>query len=212
MDLYRAIIRRFDPGAWQADVELIGAPAGLLAGVPVAAGLGPALLPAGAKVWVALGSAGSPAAGLVLAPYGQPPAPWVSSRLLRPTIVTAEQIALTGCTATSFVNVDGLSLTLTLETAGAALLLLAATGHISSSGVSYTLACYHDDGHETTQLTPVETVGGPGAAVDETWGLTWLGLQSGIAAGEHTFVLKHRVSSGQAVLERARLVAVAVGA
>jgi NADH:ubiquinone oxidoreductase subunit E len=34
----------------------------------------------------------------------------------------------------------------------------------------------------------------------------------GIAPGEHTFVLKHKVSAGQGVLQRGRMLAVAVGA
>jgi len=210
MRIQRGIIRRFDPATWQADVELVGAPTALLPGVPVASDLGPALVSAGSKVWLCLSEEGNPADGAVLAPYGAVPPPWVTSRLWKPTVATAERMAVVTCGSTSFVNVTDLAVSLTLETAGTVLLLLAANGYICNSGMTYTLAFYHDDAHETTQLTPYEAVGGTNAAVNEAWSLSWLGLQTAIAAGTHTFVLKHKVSSGQGVLQRGRIVAIAM--
>lgn len=207
MHMQRAIVRRFDPSTWQADLELTGAPTALLPGVPVAAHLGPALLAPGCQVWVCLSGEGNPADGAVLAPFGAPPAPWVSSRLWRPTIATAERTSLAACNSTSFVAVPGLSVTVALEVTGTVLLLLAATGYISNNGITYTLAFYHDDAHETTQLTPVEDLGSAVADVNEPWNLTWLALQSGVAAGNHTYLVKHRVSAGQANLQRGRIVA-----
>ncbi len=210
MQIHRGIIRNFDPATWRADVELLGALTGLLPGVAVAAHLGADLVAAGAKVWVCLSDEGNPADGAVLAPYGAAPAPWVTSRLWKPTLLTAERTAALTCSSTSFVAASGLSLTVALEVPGTVLLLLAATAQLGSNGITYTVAFYHDDGHETTQLTPVQAVGGSGAGAGEAWPLAWLALQAGVAAGTHTFDLKHHVSSGQATLQRARVVAIAM--
>jgi len=210
MRIERGIIRGFDPGSWRASIELVGAPAALLAGVPVAGDLGPELLALGSQVWVCLSGEGNPADGAVLVPYGAAPAPWVTSRLWKPTLVTAERTSSLLCSSTSFVTVPGLSLPVTLEVPGSVLLLLAATGSATAAGISYTLAFYHDDSHESTQLSPIETAGGSGAPANENWTLTWLALQTAIAAGEHTFTLRHRVTSGQATLQRARVLALAM--
>lgn len=211
MHITRGIIRAFNSAAWQADVEIVGAPTSLLAGVPVAADLGPDLLPPGSKVWVCLSEEGNPADGAVLASYGAAPSPWVTARMWKPGFVAAERTAPVSCSSTAFVDVPDLSVTLTLEVAGNVLLFLAATGELAASGIAYTLAFYHDDAHETTQLSPVETVGGPGAAASGAWNLAWLALQTGVAPGDHTFVLKHRVSAGGATLHRGRVVAIAYG-
>lgn len=211
MHIARGIIRGFNPAAWQADVEIVGAPTSLLAGVPVAADLGPDLLPPGSKVWVCLSEEGNPADGAVLAPYGAAPSPWVTARMWKPGLATAERAAAVSCSSTDLVNVPDLGVTLTLEVPGNVLLFLAATGELAASGIAYTMAFYHDDAHEVTQLSPIETVGGPGAAAGEAWNLAWLALQSGVAPGDHTFVLKHRVSGGGATLARGRVVAIACG-
>jgi hypothetical protein len=208
MHLTHGIIRRFDPTAWRAEVELVGAPGALLPGVPVGAHLGPELLPPGAAVWLCLSDEGNPADGAVLAPYGGPPAPWVTSRLWRPSLAVASLSAPVACTATAYEEVAGLRLGLTLDATSSVLLLLAATGRLDQTGSTHTLAFFHDDGHEATELSPVETVGGPGAPATEDRALTWLALQSGVVAGSHSFALKHRVSAGQATLQQARVVAV----
>ena len=207
MHIERGIIRSFDPATWRADVEIMGAPTALLTGVPVAADLGPALLPAGTRVWVCLSEEGNPGDGAVLAPYGTIPAPWVTSRLWRPTLATVERSTLVACNSTSYVDVGGLNVTLAIETTSTVLLWLAATGYLSNNGITYTLAFYHADGHESTELTPVEAVGGPGAGANTTWSLAWLAIQPGVAPGTHTFVLRHKVSGGQANLQRGRVVA-----
>ncbi len=211
MQIERGIIRNFDPTTWRADVELMGAHTALLAGVPVAGNLGPGLLATGTRVWVCLSAEGNPLDGAVLVPYGGAPVPWVSSRLWKPSLVTAERTTLASCTSASFVNVPGLSLGLSLEVTSSVLLLLAATGFLSNGDITYSLAFYHDDAHETTQLTPIEAIGGAGAAASEYYALAYMGLQTDVAPGAHTFVLKHRVSSGQGNLQRGRVVALAMG-
>jgi len=211
MQIERGIIRRFDPAVWRADVEILGGHTALLPGVPVSAALGPDLLAPGTRVWVCLSGEGNPADGAVLAPYGAAPAPWVTSRLWKPTVATAERNGVLACSSTTYVAVSDLSITVGLEATGTVLLLLAAIGYLSTGGINYVLSFFHEDEHETTQLTPVETVGGSGSAANETWSLGWLALQSGVAAGTHTFVLKHRVSGGQANLQRGRVVAVVCG-
>ena len=205
MEIQRATIRRFDEAAWQADLELAGAPGALLVGVPVAATIGPALVTPGSRVWVLCPGQGSPADGLVLAPYGAPPVPWVSSRLWKPALATTELSGPQACASPAFVDVPGLQLALAVEVTSTVLLLLAAGGTLAA-GAAYELAFYHDDGHETTQLTPVAPVGG------ERWALTWLAMQTIVAPGAHTFTLKHRASGGQGVTEVARVVAVAASA
>ncbi len=205
MELQRATIRRFDAVLWQADLELAGAPGALLAGVPVAATIGPELLAPGSRVWAVLATPGSPADGLVLAPYGAPPAPWVTSRLWKPALATAGLAGPQACTSPSFADVPGLQLALSLEVTSTVLLLLAASGTVAA-GAAYSLAFYHDDGHESTQLAPV-------AAVSCTpWALAWLATQTTVAPGTHTFTLMHRASGGEAVMEVAKVVAVAASA
>ncbi len=211
MEIYRAIVRHFDPATWRADLELAGAHTALLTGVPVAADLGEDLVSPGTRVWVCLSGEGNPADGTVLVPYGAPPSPWVTSRLLRPTLATAERTAPAPCSSAAFDDVPGLALSLTLVVEGTVLLLLAATGSVGGSGASYTLALYHDDEHETTQLAPMETVGGPGADGGESWNLSWWALQAAVAAGTHTFLLKHCASGGEGVLVRGRVLAVVTG-
>jgi hypothetical protein len=207
----RGIVRGFDPATWRATVELAGAHTALLEGVPVAADLGPDLLAAGSRVWVCLSGEGNPADGALLVPYGGVPAPWVTSRLWKPALVTAEQLSPVACTSTAFVTIAGLSVTLSLEVTSRVLLLLAATGRLVQSGITYTLSFFHDDAHEATQLLPAESAGGAGAGANQSWCLAWLALQSGIAPGVHTFRLKHRVSAGEAAFERGRVVALAMG-
>lgn len=204
MHIQRATIRRFDPSTWRADLELAGAPAALLAGVPVAATLGPQLAAPGRRVWILLSDEGNPAGGAVLAPCGAPPPPWVSSRLWKPTLATAELASPQACASPSFVDLPGLQLALTIETASAVLLLLAAAGSLAA-GAAYRLAFYHDDAHESTQLTPVAAPGG------ERWALAWLALQTAVAPGDHTFALKHCVTGGAATVEAARVVALVAG-
>ena len=211
MPIQRATLRSFNPATWRANVELVGAPTALLEGLPVAASLGPDLLAPGTRVWVYLSEEGNPADGAVVVPYGAPPAPWVTSRLWRPALATAQLAGAVPCTSTAYVSVAGLQVSLDLEATSTALLLLAATGSLATGGITYTLAFFHDDAHETTEVLPAEAVGGSGATGNETWALTWLALQTGVAPGAHTFVLKHRVSSGQAVLEQARVVGIAMG-
>lgn len=67
MEIKRALIRRFDPATWRADVELAGAPMALLVGVPVAANLEAALLTPGRRACVLLSGEGNPADCVVLA-------------------------------------------------------------------------------------------------------------------------------------------------
>lgn len=210
MHIQRGIIHSFDPATWRANVELLGAHTALLEGVPVAAGLGPDLLAAGTRVWVYLSEEGNPTDGAVLAPYGAPPGPWVTSRLWRPALATAQLASAVACTSTVYTSVAGLQVSLDLEVTSTVLLLLAATGSLAAGGITYTLAFFHDDAHETTELLPPEAVGGAGADGNESWALTWLALQTGVAPGQHTFVLKHRVTAGQALLERGRVVGIAM--
>jgi len=211
MHIARGIIRSFDPATWRANVELLGAHTALLAGVPVAANLGPDLLAGGSKVWVCLSDEGNPADGAVLVPYGAAPSPWVTSRLWRPTLASAERATALSCTSTAYVDVAELQVSLDLEVTSSVLLLLAATGHLAAGAISYTLAFFHDDAHETTLLAPFQSVGGAGAPGNESWALTWLALQTAVAAGTHSFVVKHRVSAGEAVLHCGRIVALAMG-
>lgn len=210
MPLQRATIHTFDPITWRAEVELAGAPTALLPGVPVAADLGPDLLAPGARVWLDLSAEGNPADSLVLAPCGAP-APWVTARLWRPAPATAVLAGAAVCTATAYERVAGLTVTLSLAVTGSVLLLLAATGRLEQAGVRYTLAFHHDDAHELTLLAPEAAVGGPGAGAGERWALTWLALQRGIAPGEHTFTLRHCASGGAVAVERALIVALAMG-
>ena len=210
MELVRGIVHSFDPTAWRATVELLGAPGALLAGVPVSAALAPELLPSGAPVWLCLDAYGGAASAAVLAPVGGTPAPWVSSRLWKPARAGAERSATLACTSPTYIAVAGLSVDLTVEVPSTVLLLLAACGHLDSANITYYLAFYHEDGHESTQLTPQESVGGTNAANNENWGLSWFALQEGVAPGTHTFVLKHRVSANSATLQRGRILALAM--
>lgn len=203
MSIHRATIRRFDPLTWQADVELAGAPTALLAGVPVAACLGEALLAPGSRAWVWLSDEGNPADAVVLAPWGGPPAPWVTSRLWRPALASAALTAPAACASPTFIAVPGLSVGLTVEVESAVLLLLAATGTLAP-GAAYSVAFWHDDAHEATPLAPAATLGA------ERWALTWLGLQTAVAAGSHTFTVRHCVAGGGATMEQARLLAMAM--
>ncbi len=212
MELQRATIRRFDAATWQADVELVGAHTALLSGVPVATSLGAALVAPGSQVWVCLSAEGNPADAAIVAPWGAPPGPWVSSRLWRPTLVSAERTDPLTCSSATFAEVPGLAVTLAVEVESMVLLGLVATVHLETAGCSYGLAFHHDDGHEATALTPAAALGGPGAAAGERRPLAWLALQTAIAPGEHTFRLKHRVADGEAVLEAARVVALVAAA
>lgn len=202
MSIHRATIRRFDPATWQADVELAGAPAALLAGVPVAAGLGEVLLAAGTRVWLWLQPGGNPADALVLAPEGVP-LPWVTSRLWQPTVACAALASPAACASASLVAVPGLSLTVAVEVESRVLLLLAATGTLSAGG-AYSVAFFHDDAHETAPLAPVATVG------NEHWALAWLAVASGVAPGSHTFTVGHCVAGGGATMEQAQAMALAM--
>mgnify|MGYP000197514400 FL=1 len=211
MYIERGIIRSFDPGTWQASVELAGAHTALLSGVPVAADLASDLLAPGTRVWLCLSEEGNPADAAVLVPYGTAPAAWVTSRLWKPALASASRTSAVTCSATAYEAVPGLSVSLTLEAAGSVLLLAAACGYLVSPGITYALAFFHHDGHEATELVPGEEIGGTGASAGESVTLCALALQSGVPAGTHTFVLKHRVSAGSAVLGRGRIVALAMG-
>jgi len=201
MSIHRATIRRFDPATWKADVELAGSPTALLAGLPVAADLGEALLAPGSRAWVWLSDGGNPADAVVLAPWGEPPEPWVTSRLWKPALVTAALAAPAACLSATFEAVPGLSVTLALEVGSRVLLLLAAAGTLAP-GAAYSAAFYHDDAHEATQLAPVATLAA------EHWALSWLALQTAVAPGTHTFVVKHAVTGSGAMVAAARVVAI----
>lgn len=203
MSIHRATIRSFDPLAWQADVELAGAPTALLAGVPVAANLGEALLAPGSRAWVLLSGEGNPADAVVLAPWGAPPVPWVTSRLWRPALASATLPAPVACTSPTFIAVAGLSVGLSVEVESTVLLLLAAAGTLAP-GATYAIAFWHDDPHEATPLAPAAALGG------EQWALTWLGLQAAVAPGSHSFAVRHRVTGGGATMEQALLLALAM--
>ena len=210
MELVRGIVHSFDPATWRASVELLGAPGALLAGVPVSAALGPHLLAAGTPVWLCLEDMGGVAARAVLAPMGGAPAAWVTSRLWKPARASAERSTPAACTSTTYTAVSGLSVEISLDVRSSVLLLLAACGHLDSANITYYLAFFHDDGYESTQLTPQESVGGTNAANNENWGLSWFALQEAVAPGTHTFVLKHRVSAHSATLQRGRIMALAM--
>jgi len=210
MALLRGIIRAFDPATWRATVELVGAPGALVEGIPVSTALGKDLLGPGTPVWLGTGDGANPADAIVLAPYSGAPVPWVSSRLWKPARATAERTSTLACSSTSYVAVTGLSVGVTVEVSSTILLLLAACGQLDSAGSTYYLALYHEDGHESTQLSPIEAVGGSNAPSNASWDLSWFAIQGGVAPGTHTFLLKHRVSSGSATLQRGRIVALAM--
>ncbi|MDI7276011.1 MAG: hypothetical protein QME94_08520 [Anaerolineae bacterium] len=211
MHIQRAIVRSFDAGTWRASVEILGAHTALLTGVPVAGDLGPGLLPPGTRVWVCLSEEGNPADAAVLVPYGAVPSPWVTSRLWRPTLASAVRSSPVTCSATAYEPVPGLSVSLAIEVASTVLLLMAGSGYLATAGISYTLALFHDDAHESSELAPVVEIGGSGAAAGPGQSLAALALQSGVQPGTHTFVVRHRVSAGSAVLSRGRVVALAMG-
>jgi len=201
MSIHRVTIRRFDPATWKADVELAGAPMALLTNVPVAAGLGEVLLAPGSRAWMWLEGGGNPADAVVLAPEGAPRA-WVTSRLWRPTVASVALAAPAACASPSFVAVPGLSVDVAVEVESSVLLLLAAAGTLAPGAV-YSAALYHDDAHEASQLAPVATLAA------EHWALSWLALQAAVAPGTHTFAVRHAVAGSGAVVDAARLVAIA---
>ncbi len=210
MHIERGIVRSFDTATWRASVEIAGAHTALLTGVPVAGDLGPDLLVPGTRVWVCLSEEGNPADAAVLVPYGTEPAPWVTSRLWKPSLESASRTSPLTCSTTSYELVPGLGVSLTLEVPGNVLLAATACGYLASAGITYALSFFHHDAHEVTELAPGAEIGGTGAAAGPSCALAVLAVQTGIAAGTHTFVLQHRVSAGSAVLTRGRVVALAM--
>lgn len=218
MDLRRGIIRQFDSGPYLADVQMVGSMATVLTGVPVAKSIGAELLTAGANCGVLFFDPTNPADACVAFIYEGAPGAWVDSGLLLEKAVTFAKLAASAkgqiqvaypdtpqsTTSTSWVDMTGESLTLSIpEGQTADLLLIGLCTAENDTAGGRTQICINWQGSDGLIWASEGT---------ERKSLAAMGVERGLGEGSYTAKLCIKVTGGTGIYRSIMLVGVLIPA